>query len=84
MHLILDLTSVSFLDSGGVNAIAKTRTAVHAADGSLRLVCPHGSRARHVLHLTGLDQYLALTDTLTQALTSATQPTSPPERSNGE
>jgi anti-anti-sigma factor len=50
IRLILDLTSVSFPDSGGVNAIAKTRTAGHAADGSLCLVCPHGSRVRRVLH----------------------------------
>lgn len=67
MHLVLNMTAVTFLDSGGVNLLAKTRFAVRSSRGSLRLVVPPG-RAREVLRITGLDQALRIVDDLDHAL----------------
>ena len=69
-HLVLDLTGVGFLDAGGIDLLARARTAVRAHNGTLRLVAtPHG-RPRYVLRLTSLDEAIPVSDTLTHALTT--------------
>lgn len=67
-HLVLDLTDVGFLDAGGADLLARTRTAVRAHNGTLRLVATAHGRPRHVLHLTSLDEAIPVSDTLAHAL----------------
>ncbi|MFB4314186.1 STAS domain-containing protein [Actinomadura sp. 21ATH] len=49
LHLALDLTEVTRIDSAGTALLAKARFAVHAARGTLHLVAPAGSPARIAL-----------------------------------
>ncbi|MEO5876559.1 MAG: STAS domain-containing protein [Streptosporangiaceae bacterium] len=63
-HLVLNLTGVTFLDSSGVNVLAKTNWAVRSMHGSLKLVTPEGTRPHRVLTLTGILQFLPVFETL--------------------
>jgi anti-anti-sigma factor len=63
-HLVLNLTGVTFLDSSGVNVLAKTNWAVRSLRGTLKLVAPEGGRPHRVLTLTGIMQFLPVYETL--------------------
>jgi anti-sigma B factor antagonist len=52
--VVLDLSAVTFLDAGGVGAIAATRRLLAARGTELSLVCPEGPALR-LLGLLGLD-----------------------------
>ncbi len=53
IHLVLDLTEVSFIDSSGLSAIVAGLKATHEKDGSIKLVGLN-SRTKQVFELTKL------------------------------
>jgi anti-sigma B factor antagonist len=67
VHLVLDLTGVTFMDSTGLGALIGTRRRVHAFQGSLAIVLTHDAILR-VFQITGLDNIFDLHDTLEGAL----------------
>jgi anti-anti-sigma factor len=66
---VLNLTGVTFLDSSGVNVLAKTNWAVRSLQGTLKLVAPEGGRPHRILALTGIRQFLPVYETLELAFT---------------
>jgi anti-sigma B factor antagonist len=67
VHLVLDLSEVTFLDSTGIGALIGTRRRVHAFQGSLALVCP-GEAVMKIFTITGLEKVFDLHETLDSAL----------------
>ncbi|MDZ7578574.1 MAG: STAS domain-containing protein [Candidatus Nanopelagicales bacterium] len=65
--LVIDLTGVSFLDSTGLGVMVKALKWVREAGGRLRVVADEDRIAR-VFRITGLDDVLALSPALDQAL----------------
>lgn len=70
VHLVLDLTGVSFLDSTGIGALIGTRRRVHAFQGSLTLVCPHETILK-IFTITGLEKVFDIRPTLDEVPTVA-------------
>ncbi|WP_344830827.1 STAS domain-containing protein [Actinocorallia longicatena] len=68
VRLVLNLTGVTFLDSGGVNLLAKTSRAVRAGNGTLSCVAPAGSRPDRVLTVTGFNQFMKVYQTVSEAV----------------
>jgi anti-anti-sigma factor len=69
-HVVLDLSDVPMCDSSGLNLFVKTRTALVATGGWLRLT---GTRplVDNVLHITNLDRILPRYPTVEDATTAA-------------
>lgn len=62
-HLVLEVSAVEFCDTSGLNAVIGAYKRVTGAGGRLVLVGVGGRLAR-LLHLTGLDRYFTVADTL--------------------
>lgn len=58
LHLVLDMTEVTRVDSSGVSLLAKTRFAVHAARGDLHVVAPSGCPAQRAFAASVLSSAL--------------------------
>jgi len=58
---VIDLRSVDFLDSSGINCLVRARALLGRDDRPLALVCPPGN-VRRVLEITGIDELVALYD----------------------
>jgi anti-sigma B factor antagonist len=56
---VVDLSTVGFLDSSGINCLVRARALLGRDDRTLLLVCPPGS-TRRVLDLVGVDELVAL------------------------
>ena len=56
---VVDLTTVGFLDSSGINCLMRARALLGRDDRTLELICPPGS-TRRVLDLVGMDELVAL------------------------
>ena len=56
---VVDLSTVGFLDSSGINCLMRARALLGRDDRTLLLVCPPGS-TRRVLDLVGMDELVAL------------------------
>ena len=69
MHLVVDLSRVSFLDSSALGVLVGTLKRMRERDGRLDIVLP-SSHARRVFEITALDRVLALHETLAEALSS--------------
>lgn len=67
--LIVDLSSVAFLDSTGLGALVEARTATTEAGGTLPLVC-NQERILKLFTITGLDGVFAIHPTIAEALAS--------------
>ena len=70
---VIDLASVGFLDSSGINCLMRARALLGRDDRTLALICPPGS-TRRVLALVGVDELVALyasRDEVLRALGSA-------------
>lgn len=70
---VVDLSTVGFLDSSGINCLMRARALLGREDRTLQLICPPGS-TRRVLDLVGMDELVALygtRDELLRALGSA-------------
>ena len=61
--IVVDLTTLSFIDSSGIHALLRPRP----HDAAVELVCPPGN-VRRVLEVTKLERVLPVHDTLAQAL----------------
>lgn len=66
-HVVLDLSALEFMDSGGLSVIVACYKATSAAGGSLVLAAPR-SIVRRALEITGLHRRIPVTDTLDEAL----------------
>ena len=64
--VILDLSDVSYVDSGGVGALVQTYSSLRKADRRLALVAP-SSRVRAVLELTRGNKLIAVFPTVAEA-----------------
>jgi anti-sigma B factor antagonist len=71
-HLVIDLTSVEFLDSTGLGVMVAGLKKVRAHDGSLRLVC-NQHRLLKTFRITGLSKVFDIRATLEAALGSGGQ-----------
>ena len=60
--VVIDLTSVDFIDSRGLRLLKRVSTAVAGRDGTLLIVAPASSIARSVLDMTGMSQELVVRD----------------------
>ena len=67
VHLVVDLTEVSFLDSTGLGVMVKALKWVREKDGSLQVVAAD-ERIVKVFKITGLDSVMSLRSDLSAAL----------------
>jgi anti-sigma B factor antagonist len=56
---VVDLSTVGFLDSSGINCLMRARALLGRDDRTLELICPPGS-TRRVLGLVGMHELVAL------------------------
>ncbi|MFC7546739.1 STAS domain-containing protein [Plantactinospora sp. GCM10030261] len=68
-RLVLDLTQVTFCDSGGLSTFVDAHRRTTAEGGWFRLAAPR-RLVRDVLTATNLDGYLVVRDTVDDALTA--------------
>lgn len=68
-RLLVDLSSVAFMGSDGLNALLVGWKQEQEQHGILRVVCPE-TMALKVLHLTGVDQIISVSATVAEALTA--------------
>jgi anti-sigma B factor antagonist len=71
-HLVVDLSSVSFLDSSALGVLVGTLKRMRERDGQLDIVLP-SSHARRVFEITALDRVLSLHETLADALAASSR-----------
>jgi anti-sigma B factor antagonist len=64
--VMLDLTRVDYIDSAGIGVLAMAAGQLKEAGGRLALVAGEG-RVKALLHLTGLDEIMPLSETVEQA-----------------
>lgn len=67
VHLVVDLTPVTFLDSTGLGALIGARRKVYPFRGSLAIVCDN-ERILKLFTITGLDRVFALHRTVEDAV----------------
>lgn len=67
VHLVVDATDVTFIDSTGVNALIRARERAELLGGSVHVVSD-ASCVRRVLEVTQLARVLHLVPTMEQAL----------------
>lgn len=72
--MIVCLRAVSFLDSSGLSALVAVNRRAETLGVAFRIVGPTDYGPTRVLHLTGLDQALAVYPSLDQALGAGTAP----------
>lgn len=63
VHLVIDLTHLTFLDSCGLGALVRAQRMCRGLRGSLVLVCPEGPALR-VIRLTGLERAFRIHESL--------------------
>ncbi|WP_158581627.1 STAS domain-containing protein [Actinomadura spongiicola] len=66
-RLVLDLTGLEFMDSGGLSVIVACYKATTAGGGGLTLAAPRPI-VRRALEITGLHRRIPVTDTVEDAL----------------
>ena len=71
--LVVNLDSVSFLDSTGIGVLVGIWHRIRAIDGCLALAAP-SRQARRVLETTGLTQVLPIHDTEAAAIRACREP----------
>ena len=67
VHLVVDLTGLTFMDSTGLGALVRVHKQTRAFRGTLAVVCGDGP-VRRVIALTGMLHVLRVFDTLDAAL----------------
>ena len=68
LALILDLSDVQYLDSGGIHLIFELREKLRARGQTLELVIPSDSPANDALRLAGVSGHVATAETVESAL----------------
>ena len=76
-RLVIDLTDVTFCDSGGLSLFVGLHKRTAAVDGQLRLACPQ-PQVVAVLRATNLDRLLAVHATVADAVRAASSRPDPP------
>lgn len=66
-HVVLDLSTVPFMDSSGLGAVVACLKRLREGGGELALVTPPGSPPTKLLSLTGLDRAIATHATVDEA-----------------
>ena len=66
VHLVVDLTGLTFLDSSGLGTLVRAQRQARGLRGSFAVVCGEGPVLR-VMSLTGLTHVLRVHDTLDAA-----------------
>lgn len=69
IHLILDLTEVSFIDSSGLSALVIGLKATHEKDGSIKLVGLN-KKTKYVFELTRLTRVFTFYEDVDSALSA--------------
>ena len=69
-HVVLDLSELSFCDSGGLGTIVKLRKRLGSVDGTISIAAANPMIAS-LLELTGLDQVIKVFPSLSEALGQA-------------
>ncbi|MFI1578952.1 STAS domain-containing protein [Embleya sp. NPDC020630] len=72
-RLLLDLSSVAFIDSFGLRILVRAERRVREGGGSLQLIAPTRAVER-VLRLTGFTLMVAVHDTVSEALDAEEAP----------
>lgn len=67
-HLVLDLAFLTFLDSAGLSLLLRIYLAAEGRGGSATFCGPLTDRVARILHVTNVDQRLAIHPTLDSAL----------------
>lgn len=65
--IVIDLSAVEFIDSGGLRLLKRTSTAATGQNATLSVVAPPNSIARNVLDLTRMSDELTVQDSLDDA-----------------
>lgn len=73
IHLVVDATAVTFMDSSGVNALVRARERAERLGGSIHVVTTSRPVLR-VLEVTQLDRLLAVVPTVDDAMACLGQP----------
>jgi len=73
VHLIIDATETTFLDSSGINALLRARERTERLGGSLHLVTTSRAVLR-VLEITQLDRVIVVVPTVDSAQRCVEQP----------
>ena len=68
-YILLDFSSVSYVDSGGLGAIVGLFTSARSAGGDLKIAAMN-QRVRHVFHITKLQHVIESFETVEKALRS--------------
>lgn len=68
--LLLDMTALTFIDSGATQMIVGAYQALSRDGGTLALIHP-GRAVGRVLELTGIDQIIHVYDSVSEAITAA-------------
>jgi len=71
--LVIDLSGTVYIDSTGLGVLVAARKRAVQAGGELRLVCPEPS-LRKVFEITGVWEYFSFHDSVSSALTGASNP----------
>lgn len=66
VHLVVDLTGLTFMDSSGLGALVRAQRQARGLRGTFAVVCPGGPVLK-VMTLTGLTHVLRVHDTLDEA-----------------
>ena len=72
-HLVVDATSVSFMDSSGINALVRAKERADRLDGSLHVVATTRPGLR-VLAVTQLERVLGVVPTVSDAVRCVSTP----------
>ena len=68
LALVLDLSSVDYLDSAGIQLIYQLEGSLKARGQTLRLVIPDGSPVRYALRLAGITSHVEMLQSVDEAL----------------
>jgi anti-sigma B factor antagonist len=66
-NIVLNLSDLAYVDSGGIGTLVGLYTSARAAGGDLKLACPN-SRVQHVLEITRLMTILSVHASEEQAI----------------
>lgn len=72
-RLLIDLSSVPFMDSAGLGALIGGIRRAREADGEVAVVCDRPSLSR-LLHTTGFDRIVPVTESVDEALDALDNP----------
>ena len=71
--VIVDLTSLTFMDSTGLGALVAARTHAEETNATLRIVCP-SERLLKLFRITGLDRVFAIYASVPLAVAAGSLP----------